>query len=121
MPDKTSLCLRLRTPAGQGWLRVCWHPTAGRLTMMTHGSSPERGNASELYSLGEQVHSALTGLVLVGVSLPAAWERVAELAFGVRPGEAPSHRLVCEVMARYSNVILTDAEGVVLAAAYQGD
>ncbi|GFR44448.1 hypothetical protein Agub_g5659, partial [Astrephomene gubernaculifera] len=119
MPDKTSLCLRLRTPSSSGWLRVCWHPVAGRLAMMTHGSVPERGNASELYSLGEQVHSALAGRVLVGVSLPAAWERVAALRFGERPGEPPSHHLYCEVMARYSNVILTDASDTVLAAAYQ--
>ncbi|GLC41662.1 hypothetical protein PLESTB_000691300 [Pleodorina starrii] len=119
MPDKTSLCLRLRTPAGQGWLRISWHPAAGRVTMMTQGSVPERGNASELYSLGEQIHGALSGLVLVDVALPAAWERVADLRFGVRPGEAPSHHLYCEVMARYSNVVLTTADGEVLAAAYQ--
>ncbi|EFJ52975.1 hypothetical protein VOLCADRAFT_78603 [Volvox carteri f. nagariensis] len=119
MPDKTSLCILLRTPSGQGWLRVCWHPAAGRLTMMTQGSVPERGNASELYSLGEQVREALCGLVLVEVSLPAPWERVANLQFGVRPGEAPTRHLYCEIMARYSNVILASADGEVLAAAYQ--
>ncbi|GIL57435.1 hypothetical protein Vafri_12660 [Volvox africanus] len=119
MPDKTSLCLRLRTPGGQGWLRISWHPTAGRVTMMAPGSVPERGNASELYSLGEQVREALCGLVLVDVGMPAPWERVADLQFGVRPGESPTHHLYCEVMARYSNVILSGADGGVLAAAYQ--
>ncbi|GLI67503.1 hypothetical protein VaNZ11_011705 [Volvox africanus] len=119
MPDKTSLCLRLRTPGGQGWLRISWHPTAGRVTMMAAGSVPERGNASELYSLGEQVREALCGLVLVDVGMPAPWERLADLRFGVRPGESPSHHLYCEVMARYSNVILAGADGGVLAAAYQ--
>ncbi len=48
-----------------------------------------------------QVSGALAGRVLVGVSLPCAWERVAALAFGVRPGEPPTHTLYCEVMARW--------------------
>lgn len=53
MPDKTTLCLRLRTPTAQAWLRVSWHPIAGRVSIMD--GSPERGNAAEAYSLGEQV------------------------------------------------------------------
>lgn len=55
MPDKTSLCLRLRTPAGQGWLRLCWHAASGRLAMLDPRDGPERGSATELYSLAEQV------------------------------------------------------------------
>ncbi|KAG2489798.1 hypothetical protein HYH03_011747 [Edaphochlamys debaryana] len=119
MPDKTSLALRLRTPTGGGWLRLCWHPVAGRLALLGPGQEPERGAAAELYSFGEQVRDALAGRLLLCACMPAAWERVAELGFGGRPGEPPSHRLYCEVMARYSNIILTNAEGVVVAAAYQ--
>ncbi|PNW73302.1 hypothetical protein CHLRE_14g627150v5 [Chlamydomonas reinhardtii] len=119
MPDKTSLCLRLRTPAGQGWLRLCWHAASGRLAMLDPRDGPERGSATELYSLAEQVHSALTGLVLVGVELPAAWERVAALRFGTRPGEPPSHSLYLEIMARYSNLVLAGSQNEILATAYQ--
>lgn len=52
--------------------------------------------------------------------LPQPWERVAELSFGLRPGEAPSRRLIAEIMGRYSNVILTqEPGGEVLQCAYQ--
>ena len=46
-----------------------------------------------------QMSKALTGLVLVGVEMPA-WERVAALQFSTRLGEAPTHTLYAEVMGR---------------------
>jgi hypothetical protein len=49
---------------------------------------------------GCQVSSQLKGLVLLSVGLPAAWERVAQLDFGSRPGEQPSRKLYIEVMAK---------------------
>ena len=48
---------------------------------------------------GEQLQQALGGSVLLSVRLAAAWERVVELTFGVRPGEAYTHRLLLEVCA----------------------
>lgn len=53
-----------------------------------------------LLSVALQVSSHLKGRVLLSVSLPAPWERVAQLDFGQRPGEAPSNRLYCEIMAK---------------------
>lgn len=51
--------------------------------------------------------------------MPQAWERVVQLSFGVRPGEAPTRRLMAEVMANYSNVIMLKEGGEILACAYQ--
>ncbi len=59
MSDKTSLCLRLRTPSASGWLRLCWHPVAGRVATLGPGEAPERGAAAELYTLAEQVGDAV--------------------------------------------------------------
>ena len=48
---------------------------------------------------GEQLQQVLGGAVLLSVQLPAPWERVVELTFGVRPGEDYTHRLLLEVSA----------------------
>ena len=46
---------------------------------------------------GEQLKAALSGKVLLSVRLPSLWDRVVELSFGVRPGDAYTHRLLLEV------------------------
>jgi hypothetical protein len=115
-PDAYTLSLRLRTPSAQGWLHLSWHPTAARLAV---GGPPARGAASEAFSFADAAGQALKGLVLVGARTPARWERVAELAFGVRPGELPARLAFCEVQAAYSNLVLADGAGSVLAAAHQ--
>lgn len=47
-----------------------------------------------------QATAQLKGLVLLAAGLPCPWERVVQLDFGVRPGEAPSRKVFCEVMAK---------------------
>eukprot|EP00775_Hariotina_reticulata_P013451 gene13451-13577_t len=115
-PDKFTLSLRLRTPLSQGWLHLSWHPTAARVCM---GQPPVRGDVAEAFSFAELASNQLRGLVLVSAGLPAAWERVMQLDFGVRPGEPPSRSLLCEVMAKYSNVVLVSEDKSVIQAAYQ--
>ena len=116
-PDAYTLSLRLRTPARQGWLHLSWHPTAARVC--AGAPRPPRGGASEAFSFARAAEQQLKGLALVGARLPRAWERVAALEFGPRPGEA-ARIAYCEVMANYSNVVLADAaSGAVLAAARQ--
>ncbi|WIA33408.1 hypothetical protein OEZ86_006542 [Tetradesmus obliquus] len=115
-PDKFTLSLRLRTPLAQGWLHLSWHPTAARVAM---GQPPYRGDVSEAFSFAAQASAQLKGLVLLSARLPAPWERVVQLDFGARPGEAPSKRVFCEVMAKYSNVVVTSGDGSVLHCAYQ--
>lgn len=54
------------------------------------------------------------------VVVPGAWERVAQLRLGVRPGDPPTRDIYVEVMGRYSNVVLVDsAAAEILACAYQ--
>uniref|UniRef100_A0A383VBP0 NFACT RNA-binding domain-containing protein n=1 Tax=Tetradesmus obliquus TaxID=3088 RepID=A0A383VBP0_TETOB len=115
-PDKFTLSLRLRTPLAQRWLHLSWHPTAARVAM---GQPPYRGDVSEAFSFAAQASAQLKGLVLLSARLPAPWERVVQLDFGARPGEAPSKSVFCEVMAKYSNVVVTSGDGSVLHCAYQ--
>jgi predicted ribosome quality control (RQC) complex YloA/Tae2 family protein len=117
--DPQVLALQLRTAVASGWLYLSWHPNLGHLAM---GPAPKRrGVASEAFSFGEQVQQATRGLVLQEATLPQPWERVALLALAPRLGEAPTLRLFCEVMGRYSNLVLVDATdgNHVLAAGYQ--
>mmetsp|Transcript_13410 Transcript_13410/g.40547 ORF Transcript_13410/g.40547 Transcript_13410/m.40547 type:complete len:763 (-) Transcript_13410:349-2637(-) len=115
--EDRSVCLRLRTLEGSGTLHLSWHTSAARLCL---GDPPARGGASEVFSFGEQVNQLLNGKVLQSVSLPAAWDRVAELQVGVRPTPDPAtHRLFLEVQGRHSNLLLTDGDRNILAAGYQ--
>jgi hypothetical protein len=58
-------------------------------------------------------------LLLNPCPLLQAWERVVALRFAGRPGEPPLYSLYCEVMARYSNLVLADAQDTILACAQQ--
>lgn len=42
-----------------------------------------------------------------------------QLDFAARPADPAVQQLHCEVMGRYSNVVLTDGAGTVVAAGYQ--
>lgn len=55
----------------------------------------------------------------VQVRIPQEWERVIELRLGARPSEPPAKHIFVEIMGRYSNVFLTNADMGVLACAYQ--
>ncbi|MGH7998269.1 MAG: Rqc2 family fibronectin-binding protein, partial [Brasilonema sp.] len=47
------------------------------------------------------------------------WERVVDLQFARRPGESPLYHLYVEIMGKYSNVILTDANNSIVTVAHQ--
>jgi hypothetical protein len=68
MPDKTRLALRVRTPTSQCWLQISWHPVAGRISASP--AEPQRGRASEAYSLSEQLATQLQGKVLQAIDMP---------------------------------------------------
>jgi len=112
-----ALALRLRTLTETGGLYISGHPSTAHIG--TSLQIPPRGAVSEAFSFGEQVQSALKGLVLTEAIVPTPWERMARLSFAQRPEEAPSFLLHIEVMGRYSNVILTGGGGNVLAAGHQ--
>jgi predicted ribosome quality control (RQC) complex YloA/Tae2 family protein len=115
--EEHPVALRLRTLQGSAWLYLSWHPVVGHLALSERG--PERGALAEAFSFGAQLNTLLHGLVLTDVQLPHRWERVVQLSLAQRPAEPPLISLMVEVMGRYSNLVVVDGSGGVLAAGHQ--
>lgn len=116
--DSHTIALNIRGLDESTWLYLSWHPMSGHFGL---GERPLRlGVASEAFPFGEQLKSQLKGLILSEATIPVPWERVLRLAFAERPSSPVSHVLYCEIMSRYSNLVLTNGfDGSVLAAGYQ--
>ena len=112
--DRFTISLALRTLKAQHWLTICWHPEAARINI---GDSPPR--IKDTFTFSDQLRHQLKGLALTGIKAIAPWERVIDLQFAQRPGEAPLWHLYVEIMGQYSNVILTDAERQIVTPARQ--
>jgi predicted ribosome quality control (RQC) complex YloA/Tae2 family protein len=112
--DRFTLKLALRTLSERGWLTISWHPQAARLHM---GDAPPR--LPDTFTFSEQLRHQLNGLVLVALQPISPWERVIDLQFALRPGEALQWHLYVEIMSKYSNVILTNADQTIVTAAHQ--
>ena len=110
----TCLALALRTFDQQGWLTLSWHPQAARLHL---GEAPPRGQ--DTFTFSQQLKHQLNQMVLVAITPLAPWERVVDLQFGQRPGDPPLWHLYVEIMGKYSNVILVNAQGQIVTAAHQ--
>ncbi|MBD2579250.1 NFACT family protein [Oscillatoria sp. FACHB-1406] len=112
--DRTTLALALRTLNGRDWLTLCWHPQAARLCI---GTPPPR--LPDTFTFSDQLRHQLNGLALARIDAIAPWERVLDLQFAQRPGEPALWHLYVEIMGKYSNVILTDANRQIVTCAYQ--
>ncbi|MGJ5675410.1 MAG: Rqc2 family fibronectin-binding protein [Nostochopsis sp.] len=112
--DRYTICVALRTLKQRGWLEISWHPQAARLHI---GDPPPR--SPDTFTFSQQLVHQLGNLALVAVEAIAPWERVVDLQFARRPGEQPLYHLYVEVMGKYSNVILTDANNIIITAAHQ--
>ena len=112
--DRYTIAICLRTLKRRGWLTISWHPQAARICL---GDSPPR--TPDTFTFSDQLRHQLTGLALVAIEAIAPWERVLDLQFGRRPGEPASFHLYVEIMGKYSNVILTGAENLIVTAAHQ--
>lgn len=112
--DRFTICLALRTLKAKPWLTICWHPEAARINI---GDPPPR--IKDTFTFSDQLRHQLNGLALTGIKAIAPWERVLDLQFARRPGEAPLWHLYVEIMGKYSNVILTDAREQIIAPARQ--
>jgi predicted ribosome quality control (RQC) complex YloA/Tae2 family protein len=112
-PDGQGIQLALRTLEGVQWLELSWLAEAPRLLAIP--APPRRGEGS---TLALQLQHGLRGLALVCLHSPS-WERVVELGFARRPGEAPQRWLVLELMGRHSNLFLLDEDRRVIALARQ--
>jgi len=112
--DRFTISLALRTLKAKPWLTICWHPEAARINL---GDPPPR--IKDTFTFSDQLRHQFKGLALIGIKAIAPWERVLDLQFANRPGEAPLWHLYVEIMGKYSNVILTDAAGLIITPARQ--
>ncbi|MFB2896689.1 NFACT family protein [Aerosakkonemataceae cyanobacterium BLCC-F50] len=112
--DRFTISLALRTLKGRGWLDISWHPQAARLCI---AAPPPK--APDTFTFSQQLRHQLGGLALTAVTEIAPWERVLDFQFGKRPGDPPLWHLYVEIMSKYSNVILTDADNIIITAAHQ--
>ena len=112
--DRFTVSLALRTMKGRGWIDLSWHPVAARICV---GDPPPR--IPDTFTFSEQLRHQLSGLALVSIAPVASWERVIDLQFAKRPGEPALWHLFAEIMGKYSNVILTAQDNLVVTCAHQ--
>jgi predicted ribosome quality control (RQC) complex YloA/Tae2 family protein len=112
--DRYTITLGLRTLKARGWLEISWHPQAARICI---GNPPPR--TPDTFTFSQQLLHQLGGLAVVSCTSIAPWERVVDLQFARRPGEPALWHLYIEIMGKYSNVILTDSEQLIVTAAHQ--
>ncbi len=112
--DRFMVKLALRTLQKRGWLTLSWHPQAARIGM---GEAPPR--SPDTFTFSQQLVHQLSGFALVAIEQVAPWERVIDLQFAQRPQEPPQWHLYVEIMGKYSNVILTTADNLIVTAAHQ--
>ncbi len=110
--DAQTIKLLLRTFKTSRWLVASCHPQAARL----HLGEVDRTKVTR-FPFGSTAHQYLAGKVLVNCEQPA-WERVVRLGFARRPEEQTELDLFVEAMGKYSNLVLTDANGRILALAH---
>ncbi len=112
--DRHTLHLQLRTLDKKQWLLLCWHPQAARL----HLCAPPPKNP-DTFTFSQQILHQVAGFALVSVNLTSQWERVIDLQFAKRPDDEVQWHLYLEVMGKYSNAILVNADGEIVTAAHQ--
>ncbi|MFN5117682.1 MAG: NFACT family protein [Cyanobacteriota bacterium] len=111
--DPHTIQLGLRSLEGIHWLELSWLAEAPRLLAIP--APPRQGEGS---TLAQQLQHGLRGLALVAME-QQGWERVVELHFARRPGEAAQRFLVLELMGRHSNLFLLDEDRRVIALGRQ--
>lgn len=112
--DRATIALALRTLKGRDWLTLSWHPQAARLCME---DPPPR--IPDTFTFSDQLRHQLQGLALIAMPLISPWERVIDFQFAARPDDPPLWHLYGEIMGKYSNVILTNANQEIITAAHQ--
>jgi predicted ribosome quality control (RQC) complex YloA/Tae2 family protein len=112
--DRYTIALALRTLKQRGWLTLCWHPQAARICL---GDAPPR--TPDTFTFSDQLRHQLNGYALIAIDAIAPWERVIDLQLAKRPGDPPQWHLYVEIMGKYSNVILTDANHQIVTVAHQ--
>lgn len=112
--DRFTIYLSLRTMKQRGWLSISWHPEAARICI---GDALPK--IRDTFTFSDQLRHQFQGLALTEIQAIAPWERVLDFQFAKRPGDQVLWHLYVEIMGKYSNVILTDANQQIVAPARQ--
>jgi predicted ribosome quality control (RQC) complex YloA/Tae2 family protein len=112
--DRFTVSLALRTMNQRGWIDLSWHTVAARICV---GAPPPR--IPDTFTFSQQLRHQLSGLALVSIAPISPWERVIDLQFAKRPGEPALWHLYAEIIGKYSNVILTAQDNLVVTCAHQ--
>ena len=112
--DRYTMLIALRSWQEKGWLCLSWHPQAARICL---ADAPPR--QPDTFTFSEQLRHQLNGYALIDIAILAPWERVLDLRIAKRPGDSPIYHLYLEVMGKFSNVILTDANNQIITVAHQ--
>ncbi|OCQ94605.1 hypothetical protein BCD67_03745 [Oscillatoriales cyanobacterium USR001] len=112
--DRHTIALGLRTINKRGWLDISWHPQAARICI---GSPPPR--TPDTFTFSQQLRHQIGSLALIAIAEITPWERVIDLQFAHRPGEPPLWHLYIEIMSKYSNVILTTQDNLIVTCGHQ--
>ncbi|MCY7332816.1 MAG: NFACT family protein, partial [Pseudanabaena sp. CAN_BIN31] len=112
--DRHTIHLQLRTLEKKQWLLLSWHPQAARIHLCT--PPPKQ---PDTFTFSQQILHQVAGFALVSVKLTSPWERVIDLRFAKRPDDAVQWHLYLEVMGKYSNAILVNANDEIVTAAHQ--
>ncbi len=114
-PTPHSIALQLWGGGRNRWLYLSAHPQLAHVRLT---SAKPRKLATEPPAFVMLLRKYLEGARLVETRQPA-WERVIELGFARGADVAagtPTTWLIAEVMGRFSNILLVDAERVILGA-----
>jgi predicted ribosome quality control (RQC) complex YloA/Tae2 family protein len=98
----------------RGWIDLSWHTVAARICV---GDPPPR--IPDTFTFSQQLRHQLSGLALVSIAPISPWERVIDLQFAKRPGEPALWHLYAEIIGKYSNVVLTAQDNLVVTCAHQ--
>ncbi|MBR8829515.1 MAG: NFACT family protein [Gomphosphaeria aponina SAG 52.96 = DSM 107014] len=112
--DRLTISLALRTQTRRGWLTISWHPQGARICL---DAPPPR--IRDTFTFSDQLRHQLGGYALTSIETTTPWERVLDFQFAKRPAETPLWHLYVEIMGKYSNVILTDADHQIVTVAHQ--
>ncbi|HHP7245616.1 MAG TPA: Rqc2 family fibronectin-binding protein [Elainellaceae cyanobacterium] len=112
--DRHTIAIALRTLERRGWLTISWHPQGARMCI---DQPPPR--IPDTFTFSQQLRHQLGGFALTAIEPIEPWERAFDLQFARRPGDEVLWHLYVEIMGKYSNVILTHHDGVIVTAAHQ--
>ena len=112
--DRYTISVALRTFARRGWLKISWHPQAARVCI---GDAPPR--TPDTFTFSDQLRHQLGGFALIAIEFIAPWERVIDFQFAKRPGDRLAWHLYVEIIGKYSNVVLAEADDRIVTVAHQ--